>query len=414
MSANLGFQAREVDEAIEVAEDACGKAQEMEEEIKALGDVLKSSQEYLNHATTALEKAQNSLTGVNNKKKIVQKAQKAAQGEVEKAKKRLATATERLTIATEECEAIPSITKNLELEKTRARELVTKAICVAHTVAAQKEQAVLQAPTVQTTLTVQTAAPTTTPTAQIATPTVQTATPTSQTATPTAQTATPTTQTATPTAQTATPTTQTAAQQSANEALMARNKVNELRQKWKFWTQEDPKEDSELVAQYTRGCPEQRCSLIDRKFSIVGGSVRWMFGLSLEEAEKDIELWILRCDDYKQLLNRTSGSAATKASNHLLAREEGTSERQIQSRFIMLRIAEIAAKKLVKAARNSAMADNPAWIGWVFQLEFFAYLHNAIELNLGLKLITPEHTTVKWPTTRKAKRYTDPKDLCGE
>jgi hypothetical protein len=81
----------------------------------------------------------------------------------------------------------------------------------------------------------------------------------------------------------------------------------------------DPEEDSSLVAQYTFGCLEKRQSLIDRKFSLVGGSVCWMFGMSVKEAEADIEQWIARCDDYKQLLNKTTGSAATKASNHLLA-----------------------------------------------------------------------------------------------
>jgi len=210
-----------------------------------------------------------------------------------------------------------------------------------------------------------------------------------------------------------TPTAQTV-QQRALEASMARNIVEKLKEKWKVWATENPRVDSSIVAQYTVGSPEKRRSLVDRKFSLVGGSVRWMFGLSLEEAGADIGYWIGRCDDYKQLLNKTSGAGATKASNHLLAREEGITERRIQSRFIMLRVAESTANQLVESARNSAMVDNPAWIGWVFQLEFFGHLHFAIQNKLDLTLSTPGDINVKWNTKNGAKHYLEPTDLCGE
>jgi hypothetical protein len=80
----------------------------------------------------------------------------------------------------------------------------------------------------------------------------------------------------------------------------------------------------------------------------------------------------------------------------------------------MLRVAQIAANQLVEAARNSTMAYNPAWIGWVFQLQFFGHLYFAIEHKLGLTLTTRESTNTQWPTKSGAKRYLDPTELCGE
>jgi hypothetical protein len=362
VSVNLGFQVREVDEAIEVAEAACEKVQDLEEEVEELCIALENSEANLTHATNALETAKVELDNIKQKKHVKANQLTNATKKVEKAEVQLAAATESVLIAKEDYAATPST--ELALEKAHAKELVKKAICVAHTVATQKEQEASQASSAVI-----------------------------------------------PTAQTTIPTVQTTPQQM--EALKARSKVAELRQKWN-WTDENPNVDGAIVTQYTAGSSEKRRSLIDRKFSIVGGSVRWMFGLSLEGAEDDIEYWITRCEDYTQLLDKSSGTAATKASNHLLSREAGRTERRIQSRYIMLRVAECTATKLVESARNSSMIDNPAWIGWVFQLEFFGHLHYAINYDKDLTLRTTENTDVTWHTSNGAKRYLEPDDLCGE
>jgi hypothetical protein len=187
VSASLDFQVREVDEAIEVAEDACEKAQEMEEEIEVLRKVLKDSQDHCDHTTATLMEAKKELKMEKKNK------QQSAEEKVVQAEKSLAAANERLTIAKEECATIPSITEKLGLEKEHARQLIKKAIFVAHTVAVQKERADQQAQSGEISMMMLTAL--------------------------------------------TAPTAPTAAQQRTNEASMARNKVEELRQKWTNWIQ---------------------------------------------------------------------------------------------------------------------------------------------------------------------------------
>lgn len=327
----------EVDEAIEVAEDAHGKVQEIQEEINALTSTLIRSQEYYTHASTELAAINNKLLTSKSKKTMVEK---------DRVEKQLAAAIEGVATAKEECTAINKMEEKLERERAHAKELIMKAVCVAHTIATQRDQEAAAMMTAQTAL---------------------------------------------------------AAQQ---RALEARNKVEELRVKWKDWMEEEPVADSSIVAQYTFGSPEKRRALIDSKFALVGGSMRWMFGMSLQEADDDIVHWIQQCGDYKMLLHKSSGSPAHNAANHLLARMEGINERPIQSRFIMLRVAESTANQFVESPRNS-------WIGWVFQLEFFGHLHLAIQHQTSLTLNTPANTVVKWETKNGTRYYFEPKDLCG-
>jgi len=158
----------------------------------------------------------------------------------------------------------------------------------------------------------------------------------------------------------------------------------------------------------------KRYMLLEKKFSLVGGSVRWMFGMNDEEAKEDIDSWIRCCRSYRDLLSFSSGSSASIATNHLLGCTKHGHQHYIQSRYIVLIISERTTAALVRLALNSPMCDNPAWQGWVFQLNFFAQLQNAIKGGSGLEMITPIRTTDTWLTPIKSQHYyRDPIDLCG-
>jgi len=173
-------------------------------------------------------------------------------------------------------------------------------------------------------------------------------------------------------------------------------------------------QDDSLANMFKLCIVAKRKLLLERKFSIVGGSVRWMFGMNDEGALEDIDTWINSCRDYGALLSFTSGSSSRIAINHLLGCTKHGKRHYIQSRYIVLKVAERVTSQLVQLALNSPMCDNPAWKGWVFQLNFFAQLQNAVKGGSGLVLITPLRSTDTWPTPLKRQSYyRDPTDLCG-
>jgi hypothetical protein len=151
------------------------------------------------------------------------------------------------------------------------------------------------------------------------------------------------------------------------------------------WNQENIASDEDLLRKYTEYSADMKQELISAKYFIAGGSARWMFSLSETEAMDEVKLWIGKIPNYEHLLSGVVGDNSVTAVNHLLARDEH-GEHYLQSRYAMLQMARKAALKLISLARSSAMRNNPAWMGWVFQLEFFALLYDAIQRKHALEL----------------------------
>ena len=196
--------------------------------------------------------------------------------------------------------------------------------------------------------------------------------------------------------------------------VAAEKDTAEMVKKWGNLGDMSSEQEDTLANSFKMCIVPKRYVLLERKFSIVGGSVRWMFGMNDNDALVDVNKWITRCKSYGELLSLSSGSSSIGASNHLLGCTKHGKKYYIQSRYIVLIVAERTTSQLVQLALNSPMCDNPAWQGWVFQLNFFAQLQNANKGGAGLVMITPVHSTDTWPTHLQRQRYYhDPTDLCG-
>jgi hypothetical protein len=130
--------------------------------------------------------------------------------------------------------------------------------------------------------------------------------------------------------------------------------------------------------------------IVERKFSIAGGSVRWMFGMQEDAAIKDIHDWIKTCNDMKSILNGMTGAHSEQAVNHLLGHyklDDETERHPIISRFVAVEISKHCEASFVVAASNLSISFfNPSWDGWVFQIDFFMQLRTAHEKMTELRL----------------------------
>jgi len=127
----------------------------------------------------------------------------------------------------------------------------------------------------------------------------------------------------------------------------------------------------------------ERNELLARKFSLVGGSSRWMFGMNDQDAENDINTWIEKTSDKKLILQGLQGSTAPNSVNHLISRQRGKNGSfkpyTLASRYIILQLSKFCEASFVtEAARLSISLFNQAWDGWVFQIDFFMQLRSTL------------------------------------
>eukprot|EP00750_Incisomonas_marina_P022423 INCI4969.10.p1 GENE.INCI4969.10~~INCI4969.10.p1 ORF type:complete len:764 (-),score=110.16 INCI4969.10:50-2176(-) len=117
---------------------------------------------------------------------------------------------------------------------------------------------------------------------------------------------------------------------------------------------------------------EYKAVLIRRKFSAAGHSARWMFFETLQQlTDTIIPTTVERVDDFQTLNGNTNGARADAAVNQLVSmfRGNGMFHRfQLVSRFVTRYVSERCELGFLTAAMNANA--NPAFDGWVFELEF--------------------------------------------
>jgi len=154
-----------------------------------------------------------------------------------------------------------------------------------------------------------------------------------------------------------------------------------------------------------------RDEAVERKFSMTGGSVRWMFGMAEDEAEEDINSWISSCTDMRLITNGMQGNRSPTTVNHLLSRNrEGKC--WIISRYVALKLSTRCEAAFVSEASSLSMTfANPSWNGWVFQIDFFLQLRMAETNRQGLVLQRQEGSET-WTVPNRVE-FRDPKDFQG-
>lgn len=119
---------------------------------------------------------------------------------------------------------------------------------------------------------------------------------------------------------------------------------------------------------------EEKSDLVERKYATSGFSARWTFDITEEKAVESSITAIDRCSDPRALLNGIQGSRSTDAVNHLVF-SFGAGKSAVVSSFVCRKLAAKCDRQFIVAAYHaSAMTNNPAFDGWVLELDVLYHI----------------------------------------
>jgi hypothetical protein len=128
------------------------------------------------------------------------------------------------------------------------------------------------------------------------------------------------------------------------------------------------------------GDEESKEEKLSNKFFVAGASARWMFSFSSDRLINDeIPTYVRKVTDIKLLLNGMGGDLSDTAVNHLCMVNKDR-KGFVVSEFAMRLLAEKCEQSFI--AEASAFAKkfkNPAFDGWVFELDFLLRVRLADE-----------------------------------
>jgi hypothetical protein len=118
---------------------------------------------------------------------------------------------------------------------------------------------------------------------------------------------------------------------------------------------------------------EARRFVVSDKFSMCGGSARWLFGMDFNEAKSDINRYIESVENSNVLSSALRGAVASTAVNHVmgLEKDEERYVRIICSTYTQRQLSHNFRVELIQSAKNLASTlDNPAFAGLVLEADF--------------------------------------------
>jgi hypothetical protein len=130
-----------------------------------------------------------------------------------------------------------------------------------------------------------------------------------------------------------------------------------------------------VKSQLGDGDDDDKMEQIANKFFIAGASARWMFAFDCDElVTKEIPKYVEKLSNMNDLLSGMSGERGATAVNHLcMVNKKGKGF--IVSEFAMRLVAEKCESSFITQATSFARKfQNPAFDGWVFELDFLLQL----------------------------------------
>lgn len=108
---------------------------------------------------------------------------------------------------------------------------------------------------------------------------------------------------------------------------------------------------------------------LQSKYFVAGGSARWMFQFTLKDAMDDIKTQVSKVRmDAALLVKGLAGERSNSSISHLFCSfNEGTF---IISEYATRVLAEKCEESFLTSARNSELAKNSAFDGWILEAEF--------------------------------------------
>eukprot|EP00035_Acanthoeca_spectabilis_P017923 m.378877 g.378877 ORF g.378877 m.378877 type:complete len:748 (+) comp16708_c5_seq13:64-2307(+) len=145
-------------------------------------------------------------------------------------------------------------------------------------------------------------------------------------------------------------------------------------------------------AGYDSADPVDPAAAVENKFLVSGASARWMFGMSTEDVILDCDRYIEEVHDVETIIGHRQGTANPNAINHLqIVNNNGV--RSLISDYAtrsLLRWNELHTMALLTDISSKLMEDNPAFDGWVLELDFLTQIKAALNSRKG-----QEATTIK-------------------
>jgi len=121
---------------------------------------------------------------------------------------------------------------------------------------------------------------------------------------------------------------------------------------------------------------ENDAEKLEDKYFVAGGSARWMFQFTLGDAIKDIEVQISKVGtDAQLLLKGLEGERSNTSISHLFC--SLSNETFIISEYATRALADKCEASFLTSARNSSLALNPSFDGWILEAEFIFRLRAA-------------------------------------
>eukprot|EP01097_Dermamoeba_algensis_P012171 TRINITY_DN99_c0_g1_i5.p1 TRINITY_DN99_c0_g1~~TRINITY_DN99_c0_g1_i5.p1 ORF type:complete len:607 (-),score=118.66 TRINITY_DN99_c0_g1_i5:126-1946(-) len=129
--------------------------------------------------------------------------------------------------------------------------------------------------------------------------------------------------------------------------------------------------------------------LIQRKYFLAGGSARWMFEYPKNEVEHHITNAVRQVADLTRIFSGLQGDLSAPAVNRLISvfnTPLGPTS-GIVSQAVCQRISRLCDQRFITMASNQQlMKSNPAWDGWIFQIDVFSALQRAADTQSSLQL----------------------------
>ena len=131
--------------------------------------------------------------------------------------------------------------------------------------------------------------------------------------------------------------------------------------------------------------------LVQRKHYYAGCNAQWMFAMKYKEMLDDIHYHLENIPNPHDLLQRRVGVSSSQSKNYLMVRLRYRSKKTVKvflpSKYVDSRLLKTCQASIIRKGYDMALCDeNPAFLGWIVELDFISQLESSEKKNVSLNL----------------------------
>lgn len=158
---------------------------------------------------------------------------------------------------------------------------------------------------------------------------------------------------------------------------------------------------------------DEKNEMILTKFFIAGHSARWMFHFNTTEAIKDADNWLTMPENKQNIMNGMQGYNSNLAVNHLFTKVDR--KVFLVSEYVTRSLMWDCDVEIMKSLTTlSSNLNNPAFDGWVFELDFLLQVRLHCNRKDDFSLFNDDNESVCWTCGSGIVRFTEVDELNGE